>query len=115
MVDLNGAAAAALIGPGVQTELLSAFDSSDGEFDRTVSNGTVTYTYTPSNAPVPEPSTWAMMLVGFAGLGYAAVRRKTALGRGLRVSGRPSGRSSRKALTRARRTVLSADVGKTGA
>ena len=24
---------------------------------------------------VPEPSTWAMMLVGFAGLGYAAFRR----------------------------------------
>jgi hypothetical protein len=25
---------------------------------------------------VPEPSTWAMMLVGFVGLGYAALRRK---------------------------------------
>jgi PEP-CTERM motif-containing protein len=25
---------------------------------------------------VPEPSTWAMMLLGFAGLGYAAVRRR---------------------------------------
>ena len=25
--------------------------------------------------PVPEPSTWAMMLVGFAGLGYAGYRR----------------------------------------
>jgi hypothetical protein len=25
---------------------------------------------------VPEPSTWAMMLVGFAGLGYAAFRRR---------------------------------------
>jgi hypothetical protein len=22
-------------------------------------------------APVPEPSTWAMMLIGFTGLGYA--------------------------------------------
>ena len=29
--------------------------------------------------PVPEPSTWAMMLIGFAGLGYAAVRRKGAV------------------------------------
>jgi PEP-CTERM motif len=28
---------------------------------------------------VPEPSTWAMMLIGFAGLGYAAARRKAAL------------------------------------
>ena len=24
---------------------------------------------------VPEPSTWAMMALGFAGLGYAAFRR----------------------------------------
>ena len=24
---------------------------------------------------VPEPSTWAMMLIGFAGLGYAAMKR----------------------------------------
>jgi hypothetical protein len=28
---------------------------------------------------VPEPSTWAMMLVGFATLGYAAFRRKRAI------------------------------------
>jgi hypothetical protein len=27
--------------------------------------------------PVPEPSTWAMMLLGFAGLGYAAFRRNS--------------------------------------
>jgi hypothetical protein len=26
-------------------------------------------------APVPEPSTWAMMLIGFAGLGFAGYRR----------------------------------------
>ena len=25
--------------------------------------------------PAPEPSTWAMMLLGFAGLGYAGYRR----------------------------------------
>jgi PEP-CTERM motif len=33
-------------------------------------------------APVPEPSTWAMMLIGFAGLGYAGWRgsRRTAAG-----------------------------------
>ena len=37
---------------------------------------------TTRGSPVPEPSTWAMMLVGFAGLGYAAVRR----GRGSRLS-----------------------------
>jgi hypothetical protein len=28
-------------------------------------------------APVPEPSTWAMMLLGFAGVGFMAYRRKS--------------------------------------
>ncbi len=28
-------------------------------------------------APVPEPATWAMMALGFAGLGYAAFRRNS--------------------------------------
>jgi PEP-CTERM motif len=28
---------------------------------------------------VPEPSSWAMMLIGFSGLGFAAVRRKGAV------------------------------------
>jgi hypothetical protein len=27
-------------------------------------------------SPVPEPSTWAMLLLGFAGIGFAAYRRK---------------------------------------
>ena len=27
------------------------------------------------SAPVPEPSTWALLLIGFAGLGYAAFRQ----------------------------------------
>jgi hypothetical protein len=43
-----------------------------GTDDATV---TLQYTYTP--AAVPEASTWAMMLVGFAGLGFAAFRRST--------------------------------------
>jgi hypothetical protein len=29
-----------------------------------------------SISPVPEPSTWAMLLVGFAGIGFAAYRRR---------------------------------------
>jgi hypothetical protein len=29
-----------------------------------------------TSAPVPEPSTWAMMLLGFLGLAYAATRRR---------------------------------------
>lgn len=34
---------------------------------------------------VPEPATWAMMLLGFAGLGFAAYRRKSA-GRAVRLA-----------------------------
>jgi hypothetical protein len=44
--------------------------------------GQFTYFYTPAVPPtppptgaVPEPSTWAMMLIGFAGLSYAVRRR----------------------------------------
>jgi hypothetical protein len=32
----------------------------------------------PTPAPVPESSTWAMMLLGFAGLGFAGYRRAKA-------------------------------------
>jgi hypothetical protein len=32
---------------------------------------------TVTTSSVPEPSTWVMMALGFAGLGYAAVRRNT--------------------------------------
>ena len=47
------------------------------------------YYYTPVDDPasgtitevaaVPEPSTWAMMILGFAGLGFMAYRRKSIL------------------------------------
>lgn len=33
---------------------------------------------TKRTTPVPEPSTWALMLLGFAGLAFAGRRRKTA-------------------------------------
>jgi hypothetical protein len=49
----------------------------DGIFDN---SGTVTITET-SVMSTPEPSTWAMMLIGFAGLGFAGLtgwRRRTA-------------------------------------
>jgi hypothetical protein len=40
-------------------------------------NFKITYTYTPDGAgAVPEPASWAMMLVGFGGIGYAVRRRR---------------------------------------
>ena len=36
--------------------------------------GNFTGTMTPVTVSVPEPSTWAMMLLGFAGLGFAGYR-----------------------------------------
>jgi PEP-CTERM motif len=39
--------------------------------------GSTTYTITgPIVAAVPEPSTWAMLILGFAGVGFMAYRRK---------------------------------------
>jgi hypothetical protein len=32
--------------------------------------------YDPQVAAVPEPSTWAMMILGFAGVGYMTYRRR---------------------------------------
>jgi hypothetical protein len=44
---------------------------------------TLTYDFTSAtmhiSRPVPELSTWAMMLLGFAGLGYAGYRRAKGL------------------------------------
>ena len=53
------------LGPGDYTVVIT------GTANRALGvGGTVT------TSSVPEPSTWAMMLLGFAGLGYAAFRRK---------------------------------------
>jgi hypothetical protein len=41
-----------------------------------MSDDTLTVSLTPLSA-VPEPSTWAMMILGFVGLGFMAYRRKT--------------------------------------
>ncbi len=42
------------------------------------SDFTVTYTYTPTVSSVPEPATWAMLIVGFGAVGAVARRRHPA-------------------------------------
>ena len=37
-------------------------------------------------AAVPEPATWAMMLLGFFGIGFMAYRKRTDGGRALRLA-----------------------------
>ncbi|MBN9452109.1 MAG: PEPxxWA-CTERM sorting domain-containing protein [Bosea sp.] len=64
----NGANKFVLTGPAIQT-LAFSFDpaiSDAKQFRLEVATG------------VPEPATWAMMLLGFAGLGYAGYRRRSA-------------------------------------
>jgi hypothetical protein len=65
------------MGTGSQSVQL-LFNSHSGDTFKTGSDGlmgVITYTFTPAVAAVPEPSTWAMMVLGFAGLGYAGYRK----------------------------------------
>jgi PEP-CTERM motif len=55
-----------------------AYTQTESLFFTTDATGTVTVT--PVTGGVPEPSTWAMLLLGFAGLGYAGFRRTSKLG-----------------------------------
>jgi hypothetical protein len=62
------------------TEGLPVFETAPGIFVATiVDNGSSdigsSFTFTLVPGAVPEPSTWAMMLLGFAGLGYAGYRK----------------------------------------
>jgi PEP-CTERM motif len=63
---------------------LAAFFNDTAEFFD--ANGNLTLAFTAANtgqwtiqsqSAVPEPSTWAMMLLGFAGIGFMAYRRKS--------------------------------------
>jgi hypothetical protein len=44
--------------------------------DNVIRNVGVGGNFTLVTAPVPEPSTWAMMIIGFCGLGFMAYRRR---------------------------------------
>jgi hypothetical protein len=52
------------------TEVYEIIPAAHGPLGQALSTITVT------GAPIPEGSTWALMLTGFAGLAYAALRRK---------------------------------------
>jgi hypothetical protein len=39
--------------------------------------GSIAYQLVANISPIPETSTWAMLLIGFAGLGFVAHRRKS--------------------------------------
>jgi hypothetical protein len=65
------------IGNGQVQVTLNTSDFPDTDLIESVGplEGVVTYTYTPRTLEaVPEPSTWAMMLLGFAALGFAGYR-----------------------------------------
>jgi hypothetical protein len=47
-----------------------------GTYETTWGNGTNQNFTLEIGSAVPEPSTWAMMLLGFAGVGFMAYRRK---------------------------------------
>jgi hypothetical protein len=51
------------------TSLLQLFGAPEAQFRVQIS-------YSNAVAPVPEPSTWAMMILGFAGIAYMTYRRR---------------------------------------
>ena len=66
-----------LMGPGAgpnSSELDLTFNQAGG------TGHTITASGTYATNAVPEPSTWAMMVLGFLGLGYAAFRRNAKAG-----------------------------------
>jgi hypothetical protein len=65
---------------GAGTATLTGFSPTPGLFELTTQSstggGSFTFSSTTVVTPVPEPSTWAMMILGFVGLGFMAYRRK---------------------------------------
>jgi hypothetical protein len=81
-IDRSTANAVAVFLTGTVTDSLGLFTDTPVNFilsgNQVGGPGTaisVGFTNTTILAAIPEPSTWAMMLLGFVGLGYAAVRR----------------------------------------
>jgi PEP-CTERM motif len=66
---------------GLAAFTTATFSSTNNAFEFSLVAPTIG---TQSGGTVPEPSTWAMMMLGFAGLGYAAFRQ-SAKGRALAI------------------------------
>jgi hypothetical protein len=84
IADINGTNAqllASLQNSGNQFDFLAnryvQFTDAGGTFDRVViTSGQNSFEFTNVNG-VPEPATWAMMILGFFGVGFMAYRRKS--------------------------------------
>lgn len=84
---LNGALVASMVGDGVQatgcqtqTNCNRYFTFTDGNGGQitgfSMSSAANSFEITNISAAVPEPATWAMMIMGFLGIGFMAYRRK---------------------------------------
>jgi hypothetical protein len=65
---INNPATAGYLPTGVQTTIIAAYDS----------HGNYHQAFAFATAAVPEPATWAMMIIGFGGVGAVMRKRRTA-------------------------------------
>ena len=68
--DLN-----AFTGTGILLPVIAVTGSPSADTSSSFGTFTLTYNYTPAVASVPEPSTWAMMALGFGLLGLLGYRK----------------------------------------
>jgi hypothetical protein len=57
-------------------ETVPGLFSIDAEYGSATGSLVIGYEFSPIGRSVPEPSTWAMMVLGFVGLGFVTYRRK---------------------------------------
>src|SRR5205085_10749766 len=76
-IDRSTAGILGFMGTGIFSGNISGvgFDATPGVFTFSTQGGNVT-TFSASTVAVPEPGTWALMLLGFGGIGMAMRRRR---------------------------------------
>jgi PEP-CTERM motif len=65
----------AFFGPGSVMPSVDVSFQADADISTVFATESVTYNFTPATPAVPEPSTWAMMGLGFAALAFAGYRQ----------------------------------------